>query len=289
MRLAIGTAQFGRGYGVANKGGKVISSEIKKIFKIADENNVRMFDTAEDYGDSEEIIGKMSDGLGMDADVITKVFINPEDRDGFYKRLESSLKALRTESVYGLLSHDPSMFIEDSRVFSMIKSAKERGAARKIGVSVFTPEQANMIVEKYDVDIIQVPCNLLDQRFISSNTIKDLVGSGIEVHVRSIFLQGLFFTDNPDRYFDDIKDNLRDIRLFAGEKSMSVGKMALGFVKSIPGVSRIIVGMDNSDQFIKIIDDYNSYTHSYDFSGFSIDDDRFINPGKWNVGGWHKS
>ena len=80
MRLSIGTAQFGRDYGVANHNGKIKLDEIKNIFKIAIENNIDTFDTAEDYGNSEEIIGNMTKYLSMDAKIITKAFVKLKDR-----------------------------------------------------------------------------------------------------------------------------------------------------------------------------------------------------------------
>ena len=289
MRLSIGTAQFGRDYGIANCGGKIAQDEISDIFKVAIKNDIKAFDTAEDYGDSEKIIGDMIKTFDIDAKIITKVFVDLEN-DAFDLRLKKSLESLNTKSVYGLLVHGPDALIGDQskKVFSIINSAKERGLAEKIGVSVATPEQALIILDKYDLDIIQVPCNLFDQRFISSNMIGDFVKAGLEVHVRSVFLQGLFFVDNLNSYFDDIRPDLLAICSFANKNSISISRMALGFVKSILGVDKIIVGIDNSDQLLNLVNDYNAILDEHDFSKFSIPDDRFINPAKWPVGGWHK-
>lgn len=285
MRLSIGTAQFGRDYGVANHNGKIGQDEIKDIFKIAIENSIDTFDTAEDYGNSEEIIGKMTKALNMDAKVITKIFIDPKDSELIC--LKKSLKLLNTESVYGLLSHDPRTLIGDksSKIFSMLVSAKERGLAEKIGVSVATPNQAREILDRYDLDIIQVSCNLFDQRFLP--IIKDFVEAGIEVHIRSIFLQGLFFVNNLGSYFDDLRQSLVEVRSAADKNFTSIRGMALGFAKTIPSIDRIIVGMDNASQLKEIIDDYNADIDNYNFDKFSVSDDRFINPSRWPVGGWH--
>jgi len=110
MRLSIGTAQFGRDYGIANHGGKITQDEIKNIFSVMAKNNINTFDTAEDYGNSEEIIGDMTRAFNIDAKIITKVFVDVED-EAFDIRLKKSLKSLDAESVYGLLVHGPNALI----------------------------------------------------------------------------------------------------------------------------------------------------------------------------------
>ena len=57
-------------------------------------------------------------------------------------------------------------------VISDLEKAKSEGRVKKIGVSVYSPEQAKKILENYDIDIIQIPFNLLDQRFKESGLLE---------------------------------------------------------------------------------------------------------------------
>ena len=56
-KIIIGTVQFGNSYGISNSTGQVKIKEVKNILKFAKQNNIKSFDTAISYGDSEKLLG----------------------------------------------------------------------------------------------------------------------------------------------------------------------------------------------------------------------------------------
>lgn len=293
MKLMIGTAQFGRQYGIANKSGIVTAHEAFNIIKMAIDNGINWVDTAHDYGNSEKLIGILSKRLDTKLNIVTKAFLghlNPQP-GVIIPSIKNTLDDLGVDEVYGLLIHNPADLMGDQAdaVFNVLNEVVHFGMARKIGVSVSTPEQAEIITENYPLDIVQVPCNLFDQRFIQSGTIDRLASYGLEIQVRSIFLQGLFFMEleNLSEHFNEVKPLLVKLHKVAEDNGVSVRKLALEYVKAIDNVERIIVGVDSSKQFKELIDDYNApFDVSIDFKQFAVNDERFVNPGNWGCGGW---
>jgi aryl-alcohol dehydrogenase-like predicted oxidoreductase len=282
----IGTAQFGQKYGIANKYGKVSEEEVGKILKIANENGIKYIDTAGSYGCSEIILGKNK--LISDFNIVTKVFLNKgsENPKCVASHIQSSIGNLGVKKLYGVLIHDPNDLIQESRrdeVFGRMEEAKSAGFVDKIGVSVSFVEQAKSIIERYNIDLIQIPCNILDQRFVKCGMVKELCDRGVEIHIRSIFLQGLLLmeAEEVDTYFDEIRNHLIYLREFATKRDTSVRKMAIGYARSLKEISKIIVGIDNDGQLIQILSDYNNSIVDVDFDQFCIDDERFIVPSNW--------
>ena len=143
--ICIGTAQFGQVYGITNQESAVDKREADLIFNIASRNGINTVDTAQDYGESEKIIGD-SQYMNKTFDIITKVKridLSKHEKDDIIKILnemqEKSLRNLRRESLEGLLIHDPEMLRGDkgSDVVKWLKEQKKSGKVKKIGVSIY--------------------------------------------------------------------------------------------------------------------------------------------------------
>ena len=201
-KLAIGTAQFGLDYGVSNLSGKVPPDEIDAILAIAREVGINTFDTAIAYGASERLLGKA--GV-RDFAVVTKL---PTWTQGDQPlaawaetHLKQSLQRLGCSSLYGLLLHDPNLLRGNTgaALFDCLSGLKENGIVQRIGWSVYTPEDLDGIPELMVPDLVQVPFNPFDRRMLSSGWLGRLHSMDVEIHVRSVFLQGLLLMQKPDR------------------------------------------------------------------------------------------
>jgi aryl-alcohol dehydrogenase-like predicted oxidoreductase len=289
MTIGLGTVQFGLDYGILNRDGKTPPSEVEKIIAVATDCGIRVIDTAESYGDSEKVLGNVL-GENQVFDIVTKTrrFTSVERTQRAHlleETLFQSLQNMRRSSVYGLLIHHADDLTGDSGNMLMEKmvSLKQRGFTKKIGVSVYTAEQIERIMEKFTIDLIQVPVNVLDQRLILGGHLARLKASGVEIHSRSVFLQGLLLM-NPTTVppqFDSVRRHLIRYHEMLRNHSLTPLQGALGFVAGINEIDVIICGVNNHSQLAEICS--SSITLGIDqFTCFAISDEDVLNPSRWH-------
>ena len=287
MKLAIGGAQFGLSYGIANSQGKVTTEQVQEILRIALSHNVSLIDTAISYGASESVLG--SNGV-KNFDIVTKLPLIPpciDDLDSWLDyELTHSLKRLQVGSIYGLLVHKSEALAGDkgSNLMKSLKRLKDRGVVEKIGVSIYDPTELDAISEVKDLDLVQAPLNIVDRRIISSGWLSKLDKMNIEVHTRSSFLQGLLLLPRdhiPQKFekWSRIWDFWHNELV---KNDLDPLSQCLRSVLEVPQVSRVIVGVDSSSQFQSIIHAAKVDTLCRDWTPMICDDDRLINPFNWD-------
>ena len=295
MKLGIGTAQFGLDYGISNTSGKTSLKEVRSILKIAKENGVDVLDTAYSYGDSESVIGKCLPEQNRFRIIIKtpsfkKSRYTAADGNTIKSAFYESLERLRLSSVAGLLIHHAVDALAEGSEFlyEVMHELKGKGLVEKIGFSVYTKEQINQLLDLYDFELIQVPVNVLDQRLIKGDELKKLKDKGIEVHARSIFLQGLLLMD-PDTihpFFNEIRLLLQKYKRFLYLNGLSFVEGAIEFIKKIPEIDHIIVGVNNLKQLKANIQSFNRTNNNLNidsFKEFYINEPKFINPSSWKL------
>jgi len=204
MKLALGTVQFGLDYGITNQDGQVSLDEAKNILDFAKDNGINTLDTAPAYGNSEKILGQIST---ENFKVVTKTrhFDSLEINNSDVKLLSSdfyhSLEYLRQDSVYGVLVHNADDLLKfgSEKLFKQLQELKQAEKIVKIGVSVYDHSQLQAILDNFDIDLVQLPFNILDRRMIDGGTFAKLQEKDIEVHARSVFLQGLLLMSEQNR------------------------------------------------------------------------------------------
>lgn len=259
-QLALGTVQFGSDYGISNPKGKVPIDEVGEILEFCKRTGIDVLDTAQGYGDSESVLGQFN----LDSfKIVTKLMGGSS--------LELSLKNLNCESVYAVLFHRENECTDES--WKVFEAYKSQGMVKKIGVSVYSPDVLVQLLGHYPLDLVQLPMNMLDQRFV--DILPVLKKHKVEVHVRSVFLQGLLLMDNIPSYFDPIVSVINKLpkpRL----------AHALQFVAN-QDVSRIVVGVTSLKELRGISSSIADSLEPVDYGSCRIDDQRFINPSLWKV------
>lgn len=283
MKLAVGTAQFGLRYGIANEGEQVSQPEVAGILTRARECHVDTIDTAIAYGSSEACLGAVGvEGLR----VVTKL---PAEMDGdaatwAVRHLTASLQRLKVNSVYGLLLHRPAQLLgPDGRTLAKaLLDLKDEGLVSKIGVSVYSPDELDAVMRACPIDLVQAPCNLIDQRLMTSGWLPRLHDAGVEVHVRSVFLQGLLLMPRhriPAQFsrwsalFDGWHAWLADGHATAAEA-------CLAFVNH-PMIDRVVVGVDCIAQFNDILQAADR-APAASLPDLCCHETNLINPSNWN-------
>jgi len=200
MKLGLGTAQFGLDYGIFNRRGQCSSAEAAAILRLAAEGGIDVLDTAGAYGTSERVLGQtMSPDhrfrMVSKTPVLSHADVDP--RHAVEAALMTTLERLGRDSIYGLLVHhaDDLLSAAGAGLWQAMQAIKRRRLVCKIGVSVYDAAQLDQVLDRFDVELVQLPVNLFDQRLVYGGYLARLKARGIEVHARSVFLQGLLLMD----------------------------------------------------------------------------------------------
>ena len=292
MQLGLGTVQFGLDYGVSNRQGRTPEPEVRRILELAAAGGVRVLDTAAAYGESEAVLGRC---LPADAAfrIITKTVPLGDARgadaapglvaEGFAR----SLERLGREAVDGLLAHHAADLLGPGgdAVFAVLDRLRRSGAARRIGVSVYTGADVDAVLDRFDIDLIQVPANVLDQRLLSGGQLRRLRERGVEVHVRSVFLQGLLLLDPAaaPAYFAPVRHLLAAWRQALDAAGLTPAQGALAFARSLDA-DVVLVGVEDAAQLAANLADFaKAEDAGLDFALFALDEEKYVNPGKWEL------
>lgn len=286
MKLAIGGAQFGLSYGIANNTGQVDQVEAKKILEFAASQGIDTIDTAIAYGNSEMCLG----AIGLhNYKVITKLPPLPEVCEDVstwaYENITGSISRLGCNYIYGLMLHHPDDLLGASgrHLYEAIKGIKNDGLVKKIGASIYSPTELDAILSKFDLDIIQAPFNLVDHRLLMTGWLDRLKKYDIEIHTRSSFLQGLLLMPRekiPKQFsrWNSLWDYWSD---WLQERNIMPAKVCIDFVQSFEQIDRIIVGVDNLAQLNQLVA-LSIEPLSLDFPIMISNDENLINPVNWS-------
>jgi aryl-alcohol dehydrogenase-like predicted oxidoreductase len=279
-KIALGTVQFGLDYGISNHGGQVTISEAKNILNYAKDNGIDTLDTAASYGNSEEVLG----AVGVDDfQVITKTISLENDVDKVIEGFYQSLESLDQKQIKGLLVHDFSN-IENKEfdvLFSKLNELKQQGLIEKIGFSTYTPEQVDFLLKNFDFDLIQAPFNVFDDRLARGGQLKVLKNNGVEVHVRSVFLQGLLLDfDSLSDYFSIWDGKFKYYQKIVQESGLSLLEYALNFALNTQEIDKVLVGVNSERQLKEIV---QAVKGPSSLSAYPIDDINLLNPSLWKT------
>lgn len=250
LKLALGTVQFGLPYGINNKSGLPTDVELMSLFKLAKESGIEVLDSAQGYGNAEERIGKLSNN---EFRIVTK-FKTIESSYLFNKELNESLNKLNLDFVYGYMAHDGNLLIENPSWWIELMEVKNRGLVKKIGYSLYSIKQLESLLDKQIIpDIIQFPYNVLDRSF--EPYMSELINLGVEIHTRSVYLQGLLQMDYSmlPSHLGALKPSLKQLRRIADKHGVSVGELCLGFAISNPSINKVVIGVDSENQLAENI------------------------------------
>lgn len=290
MKIGLGTVQFGMNYGISNTRGKPSEDEIRRTLDVANEAGIQIIDTAHTYGESEAALGRNLPA-GHDFRIVTKTLplrtetISATDMQRINAAFHFSLKRLRQPAVYGLLAHHASDLLAKGgeHLMSALVSLKSQGLVKKIGVSVYDQLELDAILSRYAIDMVQLPFNVMDQRLLESGTLHRLNKAGIEIHARSIFLQGLLLMNphNLEAHFRPAQESLKKFHEFARSHDRTPLELALHFATNRKEIDYVIIGINHSEELADIISAYKQSSSSDDYSDFSVHDETVLNPAFW--------
>lgn len=249
-KLVLGTVQFGCQYGI-NSVGRPDEKMVLDILKCAAKSGISVLDTSAAYGNAEEVLGKLLPHVGSSFKVISKY---PESEETVALALDKTLQILGISQIYGYLLHHFDIYRKHPEIWKEFRRQQEKGKVLKIGFSIYSPEELEILLENREpFDLLQFPYNLFDRQFEPYLGI--LKEQGVEVYVRSTFLQGLFFRDR-DHLPEKLKPlgrYLKQLDFYARSQNMTVAEVALNYNLQNPLIDGVLVGVDNVEQLEKNI------------------------------------
>ena len=251
--MTLGTVQLGMNYGIANESGK---PSLEKSFAILGEavrGGVNSIDTARAYGNSEEVIGAfLRESGAKDLCITTKIprFTGEGSLESYViSSVEGSLERLGISRLSSVMLHAAGDLLKyGDKIVSALEGLVRRNYVEKVGVSVYNAEEIDCLL-KYDaLQVTQIPMSVLDQRLIACGALDRLAKRGVEVYVRSVFLQGLVFLE-PRKMEDPIllahaAPFVSKLQEIARREGMTVSGLAIGFIRALEGVTSLVLGAD---------------------------------------------
>ena len=285
MRLALGTAQFGLSYGIANQNGQVSRSAAKAMLQLAAANGIDTLDTAIAYGESETCLGEVgTQGFKL----VTKLPVVPNGcaniNDWVQEQVGASLSRLCVSAIYGLLLHSPGQLLgaNGKALYQILQGLKETGQVEKVGVSIYAPSELEVLTPRFYFDLVQAPFNLVDRRLCTTGWLQRLKDEGVEIHTRSAFLQGLLLM--PQAAIPVIFASWSDLwskwHGWLARHNVSAVRACLAFPLSFPDIDRVVVGADSVAQLDQIISAAFSVAPN-DLPDLQCDAENLINPARW--------
>ena len=286
--IILGTAQLINGYGI-NKS-NISDNELKKILFYAEKNHIKYIDTAYEYKNVHKRLGKQNLNAFK---IITKIpkikSIQTDDiYDEIIKIIEHSLYQLNIKKIDTILIHNLEDLENINKISLIIKALsklKKERFINKIGLSIYSPKIFENLKELSDIDVIQSPLNLIDQRLIDSGLLNRLVNEKIEINVRSIFLQGLLLKSDKDYliknfnrwnkiweiWFDFINNS---------KNEFSPLQTCIDFIRNISGINKVVVGVNSYNDLEKILLFFEDEP-IVNFPDIKSNDENLIYPYNW--------
>lgn len=258
MKIALGTVQFGLNYGISNQAGQVTHEEASAILRFAKTNGIGTLDTAIGYGESEQRLGE----IGVEQwHVISKLPAIPDsctDVSAWVQQsVFGSLKRLNVPRLSGLLLHRPEQLLstQGDALYRALATLKDQGKIEKSGISIYSPDELDAIWPHFQFDLVQAPFNIIDRRLATSGWLTRLHQVKTEVHIRSVFLQGLLLMEAANRpaTFNRWQPLWDQWHHWLDDQVLTPLEACMGFVSSEPKIDCVVVGVDSLKQLQKIL------------------------------------
>lgn len=273
-KLLLGTAQFGCQYGI-NSVGRPDVLIVKKILSEASVLGITMLDTSSAYGDAEKVLGKII----SDKKQFKLISKYPKCGVSVGHRFDTTLKCLGIERLYAYLLHHFEIYRNNPNIWQNFVKLKLDDKVERIGFSLYYPEELELLLNNnVPFDLVQIPYNILDHKF--EPYLKILHELGVEIHVRSTFLQGLFFMNREKLpiKLQPLKKYLFMLDEYARQSNMSISSLALNYNIQNPNIDGVLIGVDNVNQLRMNVE---SVTNNKVDLNINVIETELLNPVNW--------
>jgi aryl-alcohol dehydrogenase-like predicted oxidoreductase len=284
-RIVLGGAQLGLPYGILNGGETLSREEVARILDAAVDHGIDSIDTAIAYGQSESIIGETSQNRFS---IISKLPPLPVDvsnvSEWVHSQVQVSLSRLKCTSLDALLLHRPQDLTgaHGAELYAAIGSLMTKKMIHRFGVSIYSPDDLEGIIGTFDIHVVQAPLNVFDRRILGVTD--QLSALNIEVHARSVFLQGVLIASPKDRpqRFEPWSEHFALFDEWVRSSGVSAMACCLGFALQQPGIAKLVIGTTSAESLDEIMNSIpNSVLEVPTHLQSSVE--QLIDPRFWNA------
>jgi hypothetical protein len=284
-RIVLGGAQLGLPYGILNGGETLSREEVARILDTAVDHGIDSIDTAIAYGQSESIIGETSQNR---FNIISKLPPLPVDisnvSEWVHSQVQGSLSRLKCTSLDALLLHRPQDLTgaQGVELYATIKSLMAEKMIDRFGVSIYSPDDLEGIIGTFDIHVVQAPLNVFDRRILGVTD--QLSALNIEVHVRSVFLQGVLIANpkNRPQRFEPWSEHFSLFDEWVRSSGMSAMACCMGFALQQSGIAKLVIGTTSAESLDEIMNSIpNSVLEVPTHLQSSVE--QLIDPRIWNA------
>jgi uncharacterized protein len=285
-KLILGTVQFGLKYGINNKLGKPSREEVFKILDFAFRSGIKILDTAESYGNSHQIIGDYHKERRRNKFKINTKLPEKLNQKNIEFIVIKFLRDLNVKNIETLMFHSFQSYYDFRDKMRSFNAIKNNQLVKNIGVSVYTNEQVEFLIKEDRVNLVQLPFNLFDNKLHRGEVIKKLKNSGKIIHIRSAFLQGLFFKSGLENVYpiNKLKNELRELKKLSKKYNVNISSMALSYCLAQQNVEKVLMGVDSKLQLsenIKSVQLQIDKELVEEIDSINIVNKNLLNPSKW--------
>ncbi len=287
-KLILGTVQLGLDYGINNKSGKPTKQKAFEILHTAYDNGIRFLDTAEAYGQSQNVIGEFQKlNPEKKFNIITKLDSKKQLKENeLLAVLKTNCETLHSSKLYCYMFHNYQSLVSNKLLYTEFESALATGLVEKIGISLHSNIELMDVIENYkSFKVIQIPFNLFDNELKRKEVILKAREAGVEIHTRSAFLQGLFFLnkDKMPSQLQELRSNLDHLDSIKKQYNIDTATMALKYVIEKKYIDKVLIGVESSNQLLENLKNCNSkltIPHQI-IDCIDINNENLLNPAKW--------
>lgn len=296
QQLALGTAQFGLDYGITNAAGQLGDEAVQALLQECRTLGWTLLDTAGGYGDSERRLGHfLRAGPPHEWQVMTKTPASRKHRFGaadlerFRAAWQVSREQFGLAPLHALLVHHAEDLLAPGgeALHGWLCELRERGEVDQIGVSVYEGAQVDALFDRFSgagrpFDIVQLPASIADQRLLAHPSLIRLRDMGVQLHVRSLYLQGLLLAapEFVEQKFPGKGRWVHQFRLFCEQHGISQVQGCLSFLKSNPVFDVAVVGVTSVPELVQLDQAYAS-APLLDWRALADNDPMWVDPRRW--------
>lgn len=283
-KAILGAAQLGLNYGVNNKSGRPSREHAHDILRSAAEGGVRWLDTARAYGNSEQVIGEfIEQKANSPFQVITKFDLSRGQ--SWAESLNQSIRKLGEGNVHSIMFHSFDGYRRSFDEIELIQSRIVDLGITRLGVSLYSTEEIEAVLDRGGVKLIQVPFNVLDNSLVKGDLLQRAESMGIEVHTRSVFLQGAFFMSKEQaeghQSIRSIARDLERLRMWCKKNEISMQQLCLAYVLRKTYISGVLFGVENLGQLEELLDVISEVPAIDKFQEWRVQHLQMLNPTNW--------
>jgi aryl-alcohol dehydrogenase-like predicted oxidoreductase len=256
-RIALGTAQLGMDYGVANQSGRPSEDQVQALVGAAVAQGLDWFDTAAAYGNSEAVLGRAFANLGVQerVNVSSKGSDIAADGQTLTACVTASLQRLGLARLHAWLLHDENLLGAWDRVGDEAQALHDENRVGSFGLSAYYPENALRAVEQHGLTAVQFPASPMDRRFLRNRVASRLATAGAQLQVRSVFLQGLCLMDAAQvpRHIFRGREAVQTLTGFCARHGLERDHFCLHYVlqRTAAVGARLVIGVEHQGQLMR--------------------------------------